>query len=214
MNVTILGTGSMARAIAARMLAGGNSVTFLSREPDKAAEMVKDLAAAASKGASVKVNKLGSPISDPVVISSLWYSISLEVVKSYGAQLAGKVLVDISNPLNQTYDDLIIPPGTSAAEEIAKVAPKDTAVLKAFNTTFAGLLAQGSVAGMPLDVFIAGDDEKAKQTVAGLIEAGGQRVLDVGPLNRARHLESLGFLSILLQSRLQKPWMSGVKIVD
>jgi predicted dinucleotide-binding enzyme len=122
--------------------------------------------------------------------------------------------VDITNPMNQTFDNLATPPDSSAAEELAKVAPKSTKVLKAFNTTFAGLLAQGRVAGEPLDVFIAGDDEQAKATVAKLIEEGGQHIIDVGPLKRARQLEGLGLLSIVLQSKLDKPWMSVVKIVS
>jgi 8-hydroxy-5-deazaflavin:NADPH oxidoreductase len=87
-------------------------------------------------------------------------------------------------------------------------------VVKAFNTTFAGLLAQGKVGGQPLDVFIAGDDEQAKATVAGLIEQGGLRAFDAGPLRRARQLEGLGLLNITLQSKMEKPWMTGVKIID
>ena len=214
MNVTILGSGNMARAIAARLLAGGNNVTLLSRTPDKAASHIKELAPLAAKGAIVKVAAQGSPISDSVVINSIWYPAVLDVVSSYGKQLDGKILVDITNPLNQTFDDLATPPGTSAAEEIARVAPAGTKVVKAFNTTFAGLLAQGNVAGQPLDVLMAGDDEQAKATVAKLVEDGGQRALDAGPLKRARQLEGLGLLSIVLQSKLAKPWMSGVKIVS
>ncbi len=121
--------------------------------------------------------------------------------------------MDITNPLNQTFDDLATPPGTSAAEEIARVAT-GTKVVKAFNTTFGGLLAQGHVAGQPLDVFLAGDDEQARATVAKLIADGRQRALDVGPLKRARQLEGLALLSIVLQSKLDKPWMSAVKIVS
>ena len=121
--------------------------------------------------------------------------------------------MDITNPLNQAFDDLATPPGSSAAEELAKVALKDVKVIKAFNTTFAGLLAQGHVADQPLDVFIAGDDAQAKATVAKLIEEGGQRALDVGPVRRARQLEGLGLLSITLQSKVDKPWMSAVKIL-
>ena len=214
MNVTILGSGNMARAIAARLLAGGNSVTLLSRTPDKAAAHIKELAPLAAKGATVKVAAQGSPISDPVVINSIYYPAVLDVITSYGKQLDGKILVDITNPLNQTFDDLATPPGTSAAEEIARVAPAGTKVVKAFNTTFAGLLAQGHVAGQPLDVLMAGDDEQAKATVAKLIEGGGQRALDAGPLKRARQLEGLALLSIVLQAKLAKPWMSGVKIVS
>jgi 8-hydroxy-5-deazaflavin:NADPH oxidoreductase len=214
MNVTIFGAGNMARGIALRLLAGGNTVTLIDREADKAATLAQELSAFTAKGASVKSASLSSPIADPVVVNAVWYPATLDVVQSYGAQLAGKILVDISNPLNQTFDDLATPPGSSAAEELARVAPAGAKVVKAFNTTFAGLLAQGHVAGQPLDVFIAGDDERAKATVARLIEAGGQRVLDAGPLKRARQLEGLALLSIVLQSKLDKPWMSAVKIVS
>lgn len=214
MNVTILGSGNMARAIATRLLTGGNSITLLGRTPDKVAALAQELTSAAKKGAAVKSAVLGSPISDSVVINSIWYPAVLDVVRSYGAQLNGKILVDITNPLNQTFDDLATPPGTSAAEELAKVAPAGAKVLKAFNTTFAGLLTQGHVANQPLDVLIAGDDAQAKATLAKLIEDGGQRAFDVGPLKRARQLEGLALLSIVLQSKLDKPWMSAVKIVS
>ena len=87
-------------------------------------------------------------------------------------------------------------------------------IVKAFNTTFAGLLAQGHVGGEPIDVFIAGDDAQAKATVTGLIEGAGQHAIDAGPLRRARQLESLGLLNITLQSSMAKPWMTTVKIAD
>jgi predicted dinucleotide-binding enzyme len=214
MNISILGTGKMARAIATRMLAGGNNVTLYSRTPDKAAEMVDELLQGAKKGASVNVAKLGSSMPDPVVINTIWYPAVLEVVRPLAGQLSGKILVDITNALNQSFDDLSTPPGTSAAEEIAKVLSKDTRVLKAFNTTFAGLLSQGKVAGQPLDVFIAGDDESAKATLAKLVEGGGLHPLDVGPLHRAQWLEVLGALNITLQSKVSKPWMSSFKLLE
>ena len=214
MNITILGSGNMARAIAARLLAGGNSVTLLSRTPDMAASHIKELAPLAAKGATVKVAAQGTPISDPVVVNSIGYPAALDVIRSYGTQLDGKIVVDITNPLNQNFDDLATPPGTSAAEELAKVAPKGAKVVKAFNTTFAGLLAQGNIVDQPLDVFIAGDDGQAKATIAKLVEDGGQRALDVGPLKRARQLEGMALISIVLQSKLEKPWMSAVKIVS
>ncbi len=213
MNVTIFGTGNMARAIATRMLAGGNSVTFLSRTPDKSAKLAQDLASHAKKGATIRVAALGSAIADPVVINTIWFHSAQDVIKAHSDQLKGKILVDVTNPLNQTFDDLATPPGSSAAEEIARVAPKETKVVKAFNTTFAGLVAQGHVANQPLDVFIAGDDAQAKATVAQLIEEGGQHPIDAGPLKRARQLEGLGLLNITLQAKHAKPWMNSVKIV-
>ena len=125
-KVTILGTGNMGRAIAIRLLSGGISVTLLSRTPDQKAALVQELASHASKGALIKVEKLGAPISDPVIISTLGYNEALDAVRSYCSQLESKVLVDVCNPLTPTYDDLSVPSGTSAAEEIAKAAPKST----------------------------------------------------------------------------------------
>jgi len=77
----------------------------------------------------------------------------------------------------------------------------------------AGTLVAGQVAEQPLDVFIAGDDAEAKVTFAQLIEAGGLRALDVGPLKRARQLEGFMLLVITLQSQLDKPWMSALKLL-
>ncbi len=213
MKVTILGAGNMARGIGSRMLAGGNSVVFLDRDPAKAQKLARDLSAQAQGGAQAQGAALGSPLSDAVVVNALYYPVAREVVATYKDQLAGKTLVDISNPLNATMDDLATPAGTSAAEELASLAP-GAVVVKAFNTTFAGLLAQGHVGGEPLDVFIDGDDAQAKATVAQLIEQGGQRAIDAGPLRRARQLEGVGLLSISLQGSMAKPWMTGVKLVD
>jgi predicted dinucleotide-binding enzyme len=89
-------------------------------------------------------------------------------------------------PWTPTYADLSVPGGTSAAEEIAKVAPKSTRVFKAFNTTFAGVLSQGQIGGQPVDVLMAGDDENAKTTLSQLIADGGLHPVDAGPLRRAR----------------------------
>ncbi len=214
MNVTVLGTGNMARAISTLLLSGGNSVTLVSRDAQKAGAVAQEVAPSAKQGASIKPGVYDDGVmADEMVINTIWYPVCLEVMSRYRTQLGGKILVDISNPVNQTYDDLVTPPGSSAAEEIARTLPVGVKVLKAFNTTYAGVLNQGNLSGQPLDVFIAGDDEQAKDTLARLVEAGGQRPIDVGPLRRARLLESLGLLSILLQSKQEKPWMTGFKIM-
>jgi hypothetical protein len=105
-------------------------------------------------------------------------------------------------------------PGTSAAEELAATAPSGTRVVKAFNTTFSGTLVEGQVAGQPLDVFIAGDDEEAKESVAQLVRDGGLRAIDVGALERARHLEGLGFLGIMVQQPLGLNFQSAWKLIS
>ena len=121
--------------------------------------------------------------------------------------------MDISNPLNDTYDGLSTPPGVSAAETIRDVLPDDAKVVKAFNTTFAGTLVAGQVAGQPLDVYIAGDDAGAKAVVASLARSGGLNPVDVGELERARQLEGLALLGITLQQKLGTGFQTGWKLV-
>jgi predicted dinucleotide-binding enzyme len=124
------------------------------------------------------------------------------------------VVVDIANPLNATFDGLATAPGSSSAEEVAQAAPKSAHVVKAFNTTFAGTLMTGQVAGYPLDVLIAGDDEEARAVVARLVTDGGMRAIDAGPLQRAQQIEGMQFLHIILQGTLGTNWVSALKILS
>jgi 8-hydroxy-5-deazaflavin:NADPH oxidoreductase len=212
MNVTIIGTGSMARGIATRLLAGGNSVTLVGHTPEKADELTAELRGAATNGAVVTTTPLGSDIATDIVILAVKHKVALSLAQQYGSKFAGKTLVDISNPMNTTFDALATVPGTSVAEEIAKIAA-GARVVKAFNTNFASTLVAGEVDGQSLDVFIAGDDADAKNSLAQLITAGGLRPVDVGPLSRAQQLEGLGLLHITLQFTLGTNFASGVKIV-
>jgi predicted dinucleotide-binding enzyme len=113
-------------------------------------------------------------------------------VAQYGNALAGKVIVDICNPVNATADGLATPGGTSSAQEVVNAAPASASVVKAFNTTFGAVLAKGQ----PLDVLIAGDDAKAKAAVAEFIDSLKLRPLDVGGLAMAHHLEGTGLVMI------------------
>ncbi len=204
----------MGRGIGHRLVAGGHSVTIVDRDPEDAEQLMEELRGAADGGASVEAAGPGAQLRGEVVIIAVYYPGALEIVRELGDRLAGKVVVDISNPLNQTFDGLATPPGTSAAEEVAATAPAGTRVVKAFNTTFSGTLVEGQVAGQPLDVFIAGDDEEAKETVAQLVRDGGLRAIDVGPLERARQLEGLGFLAITLQQPLGLNFQSAWKLIS
>ena len=144
---------------------------------------------------------------------ALPYAAAEEVAAAHRDELAGKVVVDISNPVDfATFDSLVVPAGTSAAEQIAAAAP-GAWVVKAFNTTFAGNLVSGEAGGAPLDVFIAGDDADARRAVAELAASGGLRPIDAGPLKRARELEGFQFLHMTLQQVLGTNWSSAIKIV-
>lgn len=210
---TIIGAGNMARGIGARFAAGGEAVTIVDRDPAKAQQTAEAVRAAAATSATVTTAPFGSPIRDEVVVLAVPYPALAEVVQQYDAQLAGKIVVDITNLVNATYDDLATPSGTSAAEEVASLAPR-ARVVKAFNTTFSGALVAGQVAGQPPVVFLASDDADAKARVAQLVQAGGLRALDAGPLKRARQLEGLGLLHITQQFQLNTGFGSAVKIIS
>ena len=214
MNVTIIGAGNMGRGIGHRLVAGGHEVTVVDRDPEEAGRLAEWLRGAAAGGATVQAAGPGTELRGEVVILAVYYPGNLEIARELGERLAGKVVVDISNPLNQTFDGLATAPGTSAAEEVAKSAPTGARVVKAFNTTFSGTLVEGQVAGQPLDVLIAGDDEEAKERVAQLVRDGGLRAIDVGPLERARQLEGLGFLGITLQQPLGLNFRSAWKLIS
>ena len=203
----------MGRALGYRLVAGGHSVTLIATNTENAEKLAVELRGVAKKGALAKVAELDSASLDDVVILALWYPRNQQVVKQLGARLAGKTVVDIANPLNSTYDALAVPSDSSSPEELAKVAPAGTKFIKAFNTAFASTLVAGNVAGQKLDIFIAGDDEAAKQTVAQLVSDGGMTPIDVGALHRARLLEDLGLLGITLQEPLHLNWVSGWKLV-
>jgi predicted dinucleotide-binding enzyme len=183
-NISIIGTGNMARTIGALAVAGGNAVEIIGRDRSKAAELAKALRGSATTG------EFGAVPSGDIVIVSVLYAHVVPVVTQYGDALAGKVIVDISNPFNSAADGLAIPDDTSIAQEVAKVAPASASVVKAFNTVFGVVLAQGR----PLDVFIAGDDARAKAAVAAFIGSLGLRPLDVGGLNMAHWLEGTGLV--------------------
>lgn len=136
-------------------------------------------------------------------------------MRQYGEALSGKVVVDITNPVNwDTMDAPVTPPDGSAAEEIREAAPEGARIVEAFNTTFAPTLVDSQVAGQPLDIFIADDDADAKEIVAGLVRDGGLVAVDVGPLRRARQLEGLGFLGISLQQPLDLGFHSAWKLIS
>jgi predicted dinucleotide-binding enzyme len=148
-----------------------------------------------------------------VVVFAVYYPDARGAVEQYADQLAGKVVVDVTNPVNESYDALVTPPDGSATSEFSGLAP-DARWVKAFNTNFANTLVEGKVAGQPLDVLIAGDDDDAKATVAELAEGGGLNAIDAGPLGRARELEAAGLLHISVQEPLGTGFGSALKVVS
>jgi predicted dinucleotide-binding enzyme len=132
-----------------------------------------------------------------------------EGLAAYQPGLAGKVVVDITNPIDYTtFDGLVVAANGSAAGEVAALLPA-AKVVKAFNVNFAATLAAGTVGGSPATVLVAGDDADAKSAVITLVRNGGLQAEDVGSLNRARDLESIGLLQVTLAVRETISWAGG-----
>lgn len=187
---TIFGTGNMANAIGGALAAGGASVDHITHE----------------QGA-------GATISGDVVILAVPFPAVAEIVANYGEQLNGKVVVDITNPLNfETFDSLVVPEGSSAGAELQKRLP-GARVLKAFNTNFAATLASGKVGENATTVLVAGDDADAKSQLVSAVVAGGLKAIDAGSLKRAHELEALGFLQLTLAAGEKIQWTGGFAVV-
>jgi predicted dinucleotide-binding enzyme len=184
-SISIIGTGNMARTIGALAVAGGNTVEVMGRDQSKAADLAKAL------GGSATTGEWGAVPAGDIVIVALLYASVVPVVAHYGDALAGKVIVEISNPFNSAADGLAHGEDTSIAQEVAKAAPASVSVVKAFNTIFRHVLEKGR----PV-VFIAGDDAQAKAGVAAFIESLGLRPLDVGRLKMAYWLEGAGVVTM------------------
>ncbi|HSB64990.1 MAG TPA: NAD(P)-binding domain-containing protein [Anaerolineales bacterium] len=200
----------MGRALSSRLLERGHHITLVSHTPGKAEALVEELE---NLGKDVNIS-VANPNSLPgdVVILSVPYTAALSVVQQYFELLPGKILVDITNPINYQTMEMVVQ-GESAAEKIAQVAPKRTPVVKAFNTVFAKSLLDKQVDCAPLDVFIASDDAKARATIKQLVEDLGLNPVDVGQLKWARQLESVEQLHMAIQTSNNLGFKSAIKIV-
>lgn len=181
-TISFIGVGGMARAIAARAVAGGHAVEVTGRDPAKAEALAAELGAGATAGT------FGAVPAGDLVVLAVPYTSAAPVVARYGDALAGKVIIDISNTFDADATGLLTADGTSGAQELVTLVPADAHVVKAFNTVFGHVLVQGRA----LDVFLAGDDTETKTRVSAFIESLGLRPLDVGGLPMARWLEGVG----------------------
>jgi predicted dinucleotide-binding enzyme len=194
-SITIIGTGNMARTIGALAVKGGSTVEVMGRDRAKAETLAETL------GSGTTAGQWGVAPAGDIVITALLYDGVVPVVTEYGDALAGKIVVDISNPFNASADGLAHTTQTSIAADAAKVAPTGTHVLKAFNTIFRAVLENGRP-----DVLFAGDDSSAKRTFAAFVKSLGLRPLDVGGLGMAHWLEGAGVLTMGLAANGVGHW--------
>lgn len=187
---TIFGKGSMGSAIAELVASSGSTVEHIDTSSDSAT------------------------VNGDVVVLAVPYPALQQIVAHYGDQLAGKVVVDITNPLDfETFDSLLVPADSSAAAELAASLPSSS-VLKAFNTNFATTLSSHSVGANKTTVLIAGDDAEAKSTLMAALRGSNVGAVDAGSLARARELESIGFLQLSLANAEKIRWSAGFALVQ
>jgi len=192
MKVGIIGTGNMGSGLGKLWAAQGHEVMFGSREPDRAKALARSTAGNVQGGSYAEAAAFG----DSVLLAVPWQGVE-ESVAACGS-LSGKILIDCTNPMTPDYMQLVVGHGTSGAEEIAKMA-SGARVVKAFNHIYAQIIHSGPQFGnRKANVFIAGDDAEAKQTVANLIRDIGFEPVDSGPLQNARYIEPLAELCVQL----------------
>lgn len=202
MSVSVVGAGGMGRSIARRLSIAGEKIAMTDADLDKTREVADEVTRDTTGSVEVVASVDEAIGGGDVVIFATWFPVTKELVAEHAGALAGKVVVDISNAFNETFDDLTVPWGSSAAEEIAAACP-GARVVKAFNTTFAPVLYDGGLDDIPADVFIASDDDDAKAAVADLVTRSGMRAIDAGRLANARILERLTLLQAELVMRYQ-----------
>ncbi|SEJ52503.1 NADPH-dependent F420 reductase [Demequina mangrovi] len=186
---TIIGTGSMANAIGGVLASGGSTVDYIAKDQVGTA-----------------------PLAGDVVILAVPFPAVDSILAAYGDAFDGKVVVDITNPLNfETFDSLVVPAGSSAAAEIQAKLPQ-AQVLKAFNTNFAATLAAKSVGELLTTVLVAGDSAEAKATLVAAVEAAGLGAIDAGALVRAHELEAIGFAQLTLAVSEKIGWTGGFAV--
>ena len=195
MRIAVIGTGNVGSVLGSGWAAAGHQVTFGSRSPhsDRSRELAERTgAAAASPAAAVDTAEV-------VVLATPWQA-TRDTVLSLGA-LAGKIVVDCTNPLRPDLSGLATGDGPSGGEQVAAWA-EGARVVKAFNTTGSDNMADPDYAGQPLAMFIAGDDDEAKQRVGELAGELGFDAVDAGPLANSGLLESLAMLWIRMAYEL------------
>jgi predicted dinucleotide-binding enzyme len=185
-TISIIGSGNMATTIGTRAARHGHTIEIMSRNTAKAQALADQI------GDEATVGTFGARPAGDIVIVAVLYTGAVEVVAHYGDALAGKILVDITNPFNADVTGLVTTAGDSMSQRIAAAAPEDAHVVKAFNTILQGVLAEDK----PVDVFFAGDGTEAKARVAAFLESLDMRPLDAGGLDMAYVLEWAGILLV------------------
>jgi len=188
MRIAIIGAGNVGQAVGKAWTAAGHAVTYGVRNP------ADPKYAALGKG-NVHTAVEAAAGAEVILLSTPWNA-TIETARSLG-NLAGKIVIDCTNPLAMGPDGLNLAFGhtTSAGEQVAEAAP-GAAVFKTLNQTGSDNMAAAKSFAPAPAMFVAGDDAAKKPVVMGLLKEIGFDAIDAGPLRNARLLEALAMLWI------------------
>jgi NADPH-dependent F420 reductase len=193
MKIAIIGTGHVGSALGRRWAQGGHQVVYGSREPGSA--RVKKLVQDCGPNASAASSAQAAAGAEVVVLATPWDATQAAVEAA--GDLRGKILVDCTNPFSGTSRGMAVGLAKSGGELVAEWAA-GARVVKAFNTTGAGNMANPAYGDTAISMFICGDDPQARAVVSDLAAELGFDVVDAGPLMAARSLEPLAMLWVHL----------------
>lgn len=192
MRIAVIGSGNVGRTLAAGFASRGHDTVLASRNP-RSDELVSW---SASTGVATAEPEAAAAAAEVVVLATAWGGVGEALALAGEANVAGKVLIDVTNPLRFTDRlELAVGHGDSGGETVQRLAP-GARVVKAFNTVGFELMVDPGVAGGPPTMFVAGDDAAAKAVTATLAAELGWAVHDCGDLRAARLTEPLAMLWI------------------
>lgn len=210
MKVAILGTGSVGQALARGFVEFGHTTTFGSREP---AGLTAQKATAAAPGSRAVTFAAAVKDADLVVLATPWSGTQNAIQLAGAANMAGKVLIDVTNPLDATGGGpkLALGFNTSGGEQVQGWVSQ-AKVVKAFNTVGNGMMVKPKLRNPPT-MFIAGNDKSAKETVTGLLRQFGWEASDLGGIEASRLLEPFAMVWITHAFK-KNAWMFALTPVD
>lgn len=196
MRIGVLGSGDVGRVLGAGLAGLGHQVMLGSRDPgqDKLTAWAKETGPKASTGTFAEA----ASFAEIAILATLWTGTKSALDLAGPKNLAGKVLIDATNPLDFSSmpPTLAVAGNDSAGEQVQRWVPGAN-VVKAFNIIGNQHMVKPSFPGGPPDMFIAGNDDGAKASVTGLCKELGWSVVDLGGLESSRYLEPLAMIWIL-----------------
>lgn len=208
-KVGVLGSGDVGKVLAGGFLTLGHEVKIGSRDPQKVADWARSAGKRASAGTFEEAARFG----DVIVLATLGAGTESAIRLAGPQNLAGKVVIDATNPLDfsKGVPQLFVGHTDSLGEQVQRWAP-DARVVKAFNTVGNASMIKPQFPGGPPDMFLCGNDESAKKLVTQICREFGWGVIDIGGIEGSRHLEPMCLVWVL-HGFATKSWTHAFKML-